>query len=302
VCDICHFAKQRKLPFNTSHSIAKTNFELLHFDIWGPLSTTSIHGHRYFLTILDDHSRFVWIILLKSKASVSLHVQNFITLIENQFHITPKVNRSDNGPEFFLTEFLASKGIMHQKSCVETPQQNGRVERKHQHILNVGRALLFQSKLHKQFWSYALLHATFLINIVSTPLLNNQSPYQILYNQTLDISHFKVFGSLCFASTLTSHRSKLDSRARKAFFLGYPPGMKGYVLYDLHSHNIFVSRHVTFYDHILPYNANTSNPTHEWSYVSSYSTSPSTNTNDNPIPDVTTTTDITPPAHHSTFF
>jgi transposase InsO family protein len=115
------------------------------------LSTTSIHGHKYFLTILDDHCRFVWIILLKSKASVSSHVQNFITLVENQFHLTPKIIRSDNGPEFLLTEFLASKGIEHQKSCVETPQQNGRVERKHQHILNVGRALLFQSKLPKQF-------------------------------------------------------------------------------------------------------------------------------------------------------
>jgi hypothetical protein len=307
VCDVCHFAKQRTLPFNTSHSIAKTNFELLHFDIWGPLSTASIHGHRYFLTILDDHSRFVWIVLLKSKASVSSHVQNFITLIENQFHITPKIIRSDNGPEFFLTYFFAQKGIVHQKSCVETPQQNGRVERKHQHILNVGRALLFQSKLPKHFWSYALLHATFLINRVSTHLLHNQSPYQVLYNQTPDISQFKVFGSLCFASTLTSHRSKLDSRARKAIFLGYPPGMKGYVLYDLHSHHIFVSRHVTFYDHILPYSANASNPTHQWTYVSHSPPPSSTNIDDvdsplpsltssSPNPDtITTSTNITSP-------
>jgi hypothetical protein len=170
VCDVCHFAKQRKLPFTSSNSIAKSNFELLHLDIWGPLSTPSIHGHRYFLTIVDDHSRFVWIILLKSKASVSTHVQNFVTLIETQFQVTPKVIRSDNGPEFLLSDFFALKGIIHQKSCVETPQQNGRVERKHQHILNVGRALLFQSKLPKQFWSYALLHATFLINRVPTPI------------------------------------------------------------------------------------------------------------------------------------
>jgi hypothetical protein len=307
VCDVCHFAKQRKLPFTSSNSIAKSNFELLHLDIWGPLSTPSIHGHRYFLTIVDDHSRFVWIILLKSKASVSTHVQNFVTLIETQFQVTPKVIRSDNGPEFLLSDFFALKGIIHQKSCVETPQQNGRVERKHQHILNVGRALLFQSKLPKHFWSYALLHATFLINRVSTPLLHKQSPYQVLYNQTPDISQFKVFGSLCFASTLTSHRSKLDSRARKAIFLGYPPGMKGYVLYDLHSHHIFVSRHVTFYDHILPYSANASNPTHQWTYVSHSPPPSSTNIDDvdsplpsptssSPNPDtITTSTNITSP-------
>jgi len=87
-------------------------------------------------------------------------------MIENQFHITPKVIRTDNGSEFLLHDFYASKGILRQRSCVETPQQNGRVERKHQHILNIGRALLYQSKLPFSFWSYAFLHVVFLINRV----------------------------------------------------------------------------------------------------------------------------------------
>jgi len=93
-----------------------------------PISTTSVHNHRYFLTILDDYSRFVWIVLLKSKSEVSQHVKNFISLIENQFHITPKAIMSNNGPEFLLHSLYASKGILDHRSCVETPQQNGRVE------------------------------------------------------------------------------------------------------------------------------------------------------------------------------
>ena len=125
-------------------------FELLDLDIWGPLSVSSLLGHKYFLTIIDDHSRFLWIILLKSKDGVA-----------HQFHVTPKFVRSDNGPEFMLFDFYASHGIIHQKSCVETPQQNFSVERKHQHILNVGRAFLFQSKLPSSYWSYAILHAVF---------------------------------------------------------------------------------------------------------------------------------------------
>lgn len=95
VFDICHFSKQKHLPFSSSLSHASTNFELLHFDIWGPISTSYVHGHRYFLTILDDHSRFLWIILLKSKSEVSLHVKNFILMIRTQFHVTPKYVRSD---------------------------------------------------------------------------------------------------------------------------------------------------------------------------------------------------------------
>jgi len=53
----------------------------------------------------------------------------------------------NNGTEFQLTYFYRKNGIIHQKTCVETPQQNGILERKHQHILNVARALRFQANL-----------------------------------------------------------------------------------------------------------------------------------------------------------
>jgi hypothetical protein len=268
VCDICQFAKQKHLPFSLSTSNASFNFELLHLDIWGPLSVSSIHGHKYFLTIVDDHSRFLWIILLKNKSEVSHHVKSFITMVQNQFNITPKCIRSDNGPEFSIPLFYESHGILHQRSCVETPQQNGRVERKHQHILNVGRALLYQSKLPASYWSYALLHAVFLINRVSTPLLQGQSPYYRLYHKLPDINTFKVFGCLCHASSLQSHRTKLQARARKTVFLGYKSGYKGFLLLDIHTREVFVSRHVVFHEHYLPYPSNKDSITTQWEYFS----------------------------------
>ena len=83
-------------------------------DIWEPFSKSSIHGHKYFLTILDDFSRYTWVVLLKSKSEVKAHVQNFINLIENQFETKIKCIRSDNGPEFFLKEFFSSN---FQKCC-----------------------------------------------------------------------------------------------------------------------------------------------------------------------------------------
>ena len=141
---------------------------------------------------------------------------------------------------------------------------------------------MFQSKLPKHFWSYVIHHATFLINRVSTPLLNNLSPYQVLYESLPDINDFKVFGSLCYASTLQAHRSKLDSRARICVFLGYNLGFKGFVLYDLNSREIFISKHVTFHDHILPYT--NSNVTH-WEYFPSKSSSVSHNESDS-LPDI----------------
>jgi hypothetical protein len=153
--------KHKKLPFNINNNKALHCYDLLHIDIWGPISTSSIHGHSYFLTIVDDCSKFTWVVLMKHKSETRQKIIDFITLNENQHKTTVKVIRSDDGPEFIMPKFYASKGIIHQTSCVETPQQNARVERKHQHILNIARALLFQAHLPKTFWSYAVLHAIF---------------------------------------------------------------------------------------------------------------------------------------------
>ncbi|WVZ20696.1 hypothetical protein V8G54_008018 [Vigna mungo] len=252
-CDICHFAKHKKLPFPISTSKSSHLFELLHANIWGPLQIASIDGFTYFLTLLDDYSRFTWIHLLKSKAEVKTVLPKFIIFIENQFDTKLKRIRSDNGKEFFLNDFFSSKGIFHETSCIESPQQNGIVERKHQHILNVARALLFQSHLPSVFWSYAIKHAVHLINRLLTPFLKHQSPYQYVFGSLPDFRKLRVFGCLAFSNTIMAGRTKLDKRASKCIFLGFKPGVKGYLLYNLHNKNFLVSRNVIFYEFHFPY-------------------------------------------------
>lgn len=170
-CDACHYAKQRKLPFPNSSTKSFAPFDLLHVDIWGPFSTVSFVGYRYFLTLVDDFSRYTWVVFKRTKDEVRKHLLHFIAYIENQFHTTLKSLRSDNGPEFAMTEFFLSKGIMHQKSCVETPQQNGVVERKHQHILNVARSIFFHSHIPNNMWNFVVQHAIHIINRIPSPLL-----------------------------------------------------------------------------------------------------------------------------------
>lgn len=70
VCDICHYAKHRKISFQLSENKATQCYELIHFDILGPLFIPSIHGHKYFITF-DGYSRFTWIILCKTKFEVT---------------------------------------------------------------------------------------------------------------------------------------------------------------------------------------------------------------------------------------
>ena len=167
---------------------------------------------------------------MKHKSEVKHHLQGFIKLVQTQFNKTIKIVRSDNGTKFLLHNLYHEYGIQRQTSCGQTPQQNGQVERRHQQILNVARGLLFQAKLPKTFWGLAAAHAVFLINRISSPLLNNKSPYELLYQAKPDLTSLKVFGCLSYCSTLTSQRSKFDLRSHKCVFVGYKTGTKGFLL------------------------------------------------------------------------
>lgn len=136
ICDSCHFAKQTKLPFPHSHHTSMHPFELLHMDIWGPINISSIQGHHYFLTIVDNYNRFTWLFLMKLKGETRTCITNFINYVQTQFSAKIKTIRSDNGLEFNMLSYFATLGILHQRSCVETPQHNSVVERKHKHLLN----------------------------------------------------------------------------------------------------------------------------------------------------------------------
>ena len=132
----------------------------------------------------------------------------FVVFVQTQFETTIKIIRSDNGTDFFMTNFFVNKGIVHQTSYVNTPQQNSIVERKHGHLLNVARALMTQSHLSKIYWSYFVIHVAYIINMLLTPILNYFSPHEMLYKTETNFNELKVFGSLCYASTLPTNKRK----------------------------------------------------------------------------------------------
>ncbi|KAL2236583.1 UNVERIFIED_CONTAM: Retrovirus-related Pol polyprotein from transposon RE1 [Sesamum indicum] len=179
-------------------------------------------------------------------------------MVRTQFESKVKVLRSDNGSEFTSGVFqylLHSLGILHKRSCPHTPQQNGVVERKHRHILDVARALLFQAHLPSTFWGESILAATHLINKLPTHVLKWQSPYEVLHHKLPSYSNLRVFGCLCFTSNTSPSKHKFDARARKCVFLGYSHMHKGYKVLDLESNLLFHSRDVVFHEDIFPYNS-----------------------------------------------
>ena len=167
-------------------------------------------------------------------------IESFFNLVKTQFNAYIKIVRSNNRVEFKMVDFFNHKYIVNQRLCVETPQQNGVVERKYQHLLNVAQALLFQSHLPSVFWNDCVLTTIYLINRTPTPVLNNKTPFEVPFAAKPHYSHLKVFGCLCFASTLSHRRKKFDPRGMKCAFLGYPFRVKRYKLLDFESNTTFI--------------------------------------------------------------
>ncbi|XP_019244321.1 PREDICTED: uncharacterized protein LOC109224189 [Nicotiana attenuata] len=257
ICDICPKAKQTRIPFPISNIKTKHVFDLIHVDTWGPYKSSTYNGFKYFLTIVDDYSRGTWTFLSSAKSNAFPMLKCFLSMVERQFNVKVKMIRSDNALELgkgsLEADFLASEGIIHQLSCVATPQQNGIVERKHRHLLEVARGLMFQSSLPISCWGESILTATHIINRLPSKVLNGKTPFEVLFKQKPKYDHLRNFGCLCYASTLKQGRSKFDQRATACVLIGYPLNQKGYKLLELETKKIFVSRDVKFFESHFPF-------------------------------------------------
>nr|KYP68907.1 Retrovirus-related Pol polyprotein from transposon TNT 1-94 [Cajanus cajan] len=156
----CNTAKKNRLPFPNPNEFSLNCFDLIHADIWGPFKQPTYDGFQYFLTLVDDKSKFTWIYMLQNKSDCIKIIPQFYAYVENQFQTKIKSFRFDNAREL----------------------------------------------------------------------------------------HFKDFFSRAIAAT----------------FIGYPHGYKGYKLFDLTTHQTFISRDVKFYEHIFPFqNSNSSDHVHD---------------------------------------
>jgi Integrase core domain len=244
-CDIYRFVKQTRLPFTLSNSKTSNFFELEHSDVWESAPVTSYNNFRYYVTFIDDFSRTTWIYLLTSKYEVFQKFVDFSNFIENQYNTTIKILRSDNGTEYVnktFSKYLHHKGILHQTTCINTPEQNSISERKNRHILEVTRSLLFQTNVPKQYWSEAVLTAVHLINRLPTPVLDDKSPLEVLSKTKITLDHLRIFGCICFVHI--KRHDKFDKNTLKIIFLGYSSKQKGYKYFDPRKQKLYIFRNV----------------------------------------------------------
>jgi histone deacetylase 1/2 len=145
-------------------------------DLWGP-APTFVGRYSYYVSFIDDYSKFTWIYLLKHKSEVFARFREFQSLVERQFNKKIRAVQSDWGGEYqSLNSFFKQIVIAHLVSCPHAHHQNGVAERKHRHIVEVGLTLVAHASMPLKFRDGAFLTAVFLINRLPTKVLNDETP------------------------------------------------------------------------------------------------------------------------------
>jgi transposase InsO family protein len=145
-CDVCVLMKQRQVPFPQQSSFrAKERLKLVHRELCGPVTPATPGGRCYFLLLVDDLSRYIWVVVLGSKEEAADFIRRTQAAAEAECVCKLRVLRTDNGGESMAAEFTSycvDEGVQRHYSAPYSPQQNGVVERRNQTVVGMAWALL----------------------------------------------------------------------------------------------------------------------------------------------------------------
>lgn len=96
-CDSCQLGKMHKMHFSSTDIKTKTPLELVHTDLWGPSPLQTALGYKYYISFVDDFTRYTWIFPLKFKSEALEVFKCFKLQIEKQFQSQIKTLQSDWG-------------------------------------------------------------------------------------------------------------------------------------------------------------------------------------------------------------
>ncbi|GJS04075.1 retrovirus-related pol polyprotein from transposon TNT 1-94 [Tanacetum coccineum] len=220
LCPSCEQGKSKKAshpPKPVPNS--KQRLHLLHMDLCGPMRIASINGKRYVLVIVDDYSRYTWVLFLRSKDEAPEEIKIFLKKITVLLQAPVIMVRTDNGTEFknqVLQEYFNSVGISHQASSEDTSTK-----------WSIATACYTQNR--------SIIHRRF-----------GKTSYELINGRKPDISFLHVFGDLCYPKNDREDIRKLGAKGNIGFFIGYSANSCAYRVYNRRTKKIMETMNVTF--------------------------------------------------------
>jgi transposase InsO family protein len=151
----CVQSKQPQKPHKAAKERHLTPLQLIHSDICEMNGVLTEGGQRYFMTIIDDASKYCYVYLLKTKDDALNCFKTYKVEVENQLEKKIKRFRSDRDGEYFSNEFdlfYAEHGVIHERMPSYSPQSNGVAEGKNQTLIDLVNSMLDTVGLSKAWW------------------------------------------------------------------------------------------------------------------------------------------------------
>lgn len=248
-CDICLKGKMSMLPFPNSNGPCNEKLRIVHSDVCGPMQHTSINGAKYFVTFIDDCTRWCEVYFLSKKSEVFNTFKIYKNHVENLFGRKITYLHTDNGGEYCnrdFDEFLNREGIARRLTVPGVPQQNAVAERKNRTLIEMARCMLISSGLSPGFWADAVATACHVRNRCPTRSLDGEIPFERWFERPVKVNYFHKFGSKVHVLDKTVGKDKFAPRSLEGIFVGYPRDRKGYRVWIPKQRQVIMSRDVKF--------------------------------------------------------
>jgi len=248
-CKACIEGKQTKLPYQRYEHNAKRTLWRVHSDMSG-MSVPSIKtNYRYFITFVDDYSRYAWIGFTDRKDAKSIRdvFEPWKADVENKSGNKVSFLQTDEGGEYesFMRQLLDETGITHLRSPPYSHQSNGLAERLNRTLKDAARTMMIHANLPDSFWAKAMVQACEIYNMLPHES-TGKTPYEVFWEMpAFSLDRYKVFGCILENHVPKEARppeSMWDKRAYRAIYVG-SDSQSGYEFWDLryrrfdHTHN-----------------------------------------------------------------
>jgi len=259
-CIACIEAKIHEAPYGPTTKKYTKPGELTHMDLWGKYDVMSIHGHSYYLLMVDDASWYITVEFLKAKSDATAKIKDYLAYLAARDK-TPCALRMDRGTEFVneeLRTWCHSQGIRFQLTAPYSPSQNSIMECMNCTLVELARAMLAASELPEFLWEPAITHAAYVRNLAYTKFLLDTTPYQIWHGRKPNVAHLRKFGAPIWVLSQGQHVIwKMLPKSQCRAYVGHDDGSKAIKYYNAATRNILTSRNFRF---LVP---STSSPSEE---------------------------------------
>lgn len=240
-CTSCIAAKSHRHPFRSA--LPKTDRLLyrVHSDVVGPFQTPTPSGNRYFVTFIDERSRFATVYLIRRKSDVLDRFKEYLSMSERLTGKQLCILKCDRGGEYGSSRFQAlasTLGIRLEQGPAHTPEHNSIAERYNQTIMERSRAQMIHAALPKHLWGEIVLATSHILNMsptsstVDIPADTWQRACAGSGAHLSDHSFLRVLGCQALVHIPKPLRRKLDHCVKDLIHVGYESGSKAYCLWD----------------------------------------------------------------------